>query len=754
VSRRQRRPVALLLGALFAVAVYANCRSTPVKPRDDTPRPSVTPTATPEALASPESSPSPVALLQPAEPAIRVGLLTDAARPSIGADSGVLVWSGSRGSVSGQPTSVQRATFVPASSDAPAARFRVQVASVTDADAAERLARLAERAAGQPALVRWSDETRTYQVRVGAYATREEAQGAATRLRAQGLSGAWTPASLDGSAARLRLVETGQEFETVTVTTAQPGESLRLDAATYRGNLELRAGASGGLTVINHVGFEDYVRGVVPNELSPVSFGQIEALKAQAVAARTYALRNLGQFTAQGYDICATPACQVYKGQSSEHPLSDQAVAETAGLVALHRGRPIVAYYTSTCGGHTEDDANVFDGDEPYLKGVACAPEQSAWSLLRTTAEPLAFGRPGLGRDVALLTALGVIEARYASPSALEGTAREGELRRWLTQLGQVAGRAPCEAAPAPPARRAGFWRQAVSTLCWGERAERLLAPGDPEYLLRVGDRDQLETDEIVAAALLMSEGLLRPDDDGRLRPGAAVMRAEAVALLAGLASKLVPPALVTAEFRGAPRGALELSRDGQSEVLTLAPDARLFRDFDGRVSGAAELALVPGDAVEYVAREGRVVFLEAEQSPRGPSADRGSRYFRWEVRATPGELQKSAGTAFPVADVQPRRFGVSGRVVELALVGRDGAEQVVRGLRIRSALGLRENLFVIERERDDQGGVQRFVFTGKGWGHGVGLCQVGAFGLARAGSTFEQILKHYYSGVTLGPMR
>ena len=86
------------------------------------------------------------------------------------------------------------------------------------------------------------------------------------------------------------------------------------------------------------------------------------------------------------------------------------------------------------------------------------------------------------------------------------------------------------------------------------------------------------------------------------------------------------------------------------------------------------------------------------------------------------------------VRDVVPQRFGVSGRVVELAIVGSDG-ELVLDGLRVRWGLGLRENLFVIDRERDAAGNVTRFVFTGKGWGHGVGLCQVGSFGMAQAGS-------------------
>jgi stage II sporulation protein D len=76
-----------------------------------------------------------------------------------------------------------------------------------------------------------------------------------------------------------------------------------------------------------------------------------------------------------------------------------------------------------------------------------------------------------------------------------------------------------------------------------------------------------------------------------------------------------------------------------------------------------------------------------------------------------------------------------------------------VRGGRIRSALGLREQLFVIERKTDESGRVTGFAFLGRGWGHGVGMCQVGAYGLARQGFTHEQILKAYYTGIDLTKM-
>ena len=159
---------------------------------------------------------------------------------------------------------------------------------------------------------------------------------------------------------------------------AVAAELLQSDATPYRGLFEVRPAEEGRLTVVNVVHLEDYLRGVVPNELSPQAFPQIEALKAQAVAARTYALSHLGDYSSKGYDVCATPSCQVYRGQSSEHPLTDRAVEETRGIVATWRGRAIHAYYTSTCGGHTEEGGAIFDDDAPYLRGVACLPERSS----------------------------------------------------------------------------------------------------------------------------------------------------------------------------------------------------------------------------------------------------------------------------------------------------------------------------------------------------------------------------------------
>ena len=102
--------------------------------------------------------------------------------------------------------------------------------------------------------------------------------------------------------------------------------------------------------------------------------------------------------------------------------------------------------------------------------------------------------------------------------------------------------------------------------------------------------------------------------------------------------------------------------------------------------------------------------------------------------------------------DLRVASRGTSHRVTDLEVVGTNGTAHV-RGGRIRSALGLKEQLFVIDRELDDNGKVTEFVFTGRGWGHGVGMCQVGAYGLAKQGWSYEQILKAYYTGIEVTRM-
>ncbi len=135
----------------------------------------------------------------------------------------------------------------------------------------------------------------------------------------------------------------------------------------YRDVIEYRPGLSGGVTAVNRVELENYIRGVVPNE-SPASW-PLEALKAQAVAARSYALgTGTGNPVFDHYD---TVASQVYGGYSSENARTNRAVTRTRGEILRHDGKVIVAYFHSTSGGHTENNENVWGGTPlAYIRGV------------------------------------------------------------------------------------------------------------------------------------------------------------------------------------------------------------------------------------------------------------------------------------------------------------------------------------------------------------------------------------------------
>lgn len=148
---------------------------------------------------------------------------------------------------------------------------------------------------------------------------------------------------------------------------ARAGDPVRLDGRSYEGTLELRRGAD-GVRIVNRLPLEEYLVGVVSAEMGRRTVAERAALEAQAVAARTYAVRHLGRGARDGYDLVATIDAQVYRGSEAEQPLAREAVAATRGEILTWDGAPIDAFYSSTCGGHTEAAGSVFiGGDRPYL---------------------------------------------------------------------------------------------------------------------------------------------------------------------------------------------------------------------------------------------------------------------------------------------------------------------------------------------------------------------------------------------------
>ncbi len=143
---------------------------------------------------------------------------------------------------------------------------------------------------------------------------------------------------------------------------------LKLDNnKNYRGIMEISRIAGGNLKIINQLSLQEYLYLVVPSEIE--SSSHIEALKAQAVAARTYTLTGMNRHSADGFNVCSTTHCQVYGG-TVEAISTNKAVDETKDVVMTYDGKLVEAYYFSTSGGYTEDVLNVWTADLPYLKAV------------------------------------------------------------------------------------------------------------------------------------------------------------------------------------------------------------------------------------------------------------------------------------------------------------------------------------------------------------------------------------------------
>ncbi len=298
----------------------------------------------------------------------------------------------------------------------------------------------------------------------------------------------------------------------------------------YRGAIELAPRAE-GLTVVNLLNVEEYLYAVLPSEMP--SNWPSAALQAQAVAARSYTLANLGRFAARGFDLLGDVASAAYRGLGAESAAVRGAVDATRGLVLMEAGKPLPAYYSANCGGYTDTT-------------------ESAWGF----------------------------------PSSL-----------------------PAVPDPLQP-----------------PRAARL----DPEGLARwLSDR---------------------------------------------------PPAYCSQ----------------------------------------------PG----YSARSA----------------------YRWKLWVSRQEIERRLEDPElgSILSIVPAGRTLSGRASEVRVVGTSG-ETTVRWDAVRRRLGgLRSNLFVVEPQLGADGLPESFLFTGAGWGHGVGLCQSGAAGMAAAGWGAEQILRHYYGGAPL----
>jgi stage II sporulation protein D len=503
----------------------------------------------------------------------------------------------------------------------------------------------------------------------------------------------------------------------------------------YRGKVEILPNAQGRLTVVNTLDLETYLRGVVPKEMGAWEFPSLEALKAQAVAARTYAVANRGKRAADGFDLGDTVSDQVYGGRDGEQALTDRAVQETTGLFATYGGKPIQALFMADCGGHTTDVANVFGGNAPYLRAVSCYPVKPLTlafaSGVAVTTEPQ---QPWLSWELLRLASV-AIPPDWLAGDRLAKAATLDDLARPVRILQQ---RLALDVRPLGDgnltlalARAFGFQRLV-------EGQER---PQDAAYFLP----DSLPEDRLLAA-FLTRRGVVPASIWAAQGP---LSLRQALQTLGRLWQEL--------ELFAAGEGTLLLDRQvrrkrGGPEPLTLAPTLLLAEEApDGSLRLLPRADIQVGDRLKWIpGDEGPAQVLVRRLDPDGAAWDRYNPMAHWRVEYTEADLLATVGKRIKVSGIRELQaeYNDQGRVLDLTLIDAQGRPHRVHGMHIRGLLGLKDNVF--RWLTVGQGSQRRWIFYGRGWGHGLGMCQTGAYGMALEGATFQQILQHYYPGMSL----
>lgn len=370
VSRAHWRATAGLSTLLLALGACSD--RSPLEPRLDAPEaPSFSSTAS-NLSATPEGH-------------IRIGVVPSATTIRIGADGPFTISNKETGAtlVSG---SDNEATVVLLTSGTVDTRRWLQTACTSEAARDDWLARAT--ALGHETRTEYVASVPCWRLQLG---TLDQGWSARVAFRnqaiADGLAGSdswWPEVTIVHGETRLQLSYDGSSRAvSAPVVLEAEGGLVMIDGQPYRGLAEVWTNGSATLAGINEVPFEEYLYGVVPRELPPTVWDELEAQKAQAVAARTYALVGMGKRSSDGYDLLPTTSDQVYGGYAAEHPLSTQAVDQTRGIVATYDGKLISALFSSTSGGYTAGNEEVYNSAPvPYLRGVPDAQRGEAFEYV------------------------------------------------------------------------------------------------------------------------------------------------------------------------------------------------------------------------------------------------------------------------------------------------------------------------------------------------------------------------------------
>jgi stage II sporulation protein D len=715
---------------LFVLLLVAACAPQPAPVA--TPQPTAPPSRSPNALA-------PVASARAiAEPRIRVGMLSDqhsVTFPRI--DGGYFLVDDSGAA------RILRRGFTDTAPLPPGAptRFALQVASLSDQPSVEPFIEKLKSETGQRVDAVFDPASGFWAVLAGDFPDTTAAEQFRGQLTQRGYGGTMLIVKRAAEvpfAKQHQIVDDEGDAATIDsqslLVMPATADTISIDKKPYRTAARIWINLRGQFNVVNELSLEDYLRGVVPAEMGPKVFDELEALKAQAIAARTYAVRNLGQFRREGYDICPTPACQAYLGVAGEEAMSDEAVKETAGLIATYQGQPIDALFTATCGGETSDVGVMFPGrNEPYLARTRCV--ELEMTSIAGRADSGMLSEPQLNARL------------FAAATGVPETSAQWS----ATEVEQAVSRvAPGEGRPRSSAR--GDVLVFLANRLALERDARVLTlPEDRKYFFpQSADPQQTP---YLAAAFLVKFGFLPSQYIDRVDLAAAMPREELYGLLGPWLKKHGAMSEITGKISAVNGRRLTLKAEGKNVVYALPEGIPIFRRLVDRWQEYRSVPVMIGDRA-FLQVDGRKtpVALIVQANIDGASFDRTSSFANWTRSYRADELVTSINKRNAIKqllNLRPLGADPSGRVTALEVTAEGGRTFVLKGLPIRWSLNVPDNLFVFDKSVDPDG-VERYTFFGKGWGHGVGMCQVGAYGMAFRGWTAEQILKRYYAGIEI----
>ncbi|HEV7765706.1 MAG TPA: SpoIID/LytB domain-containing protein [Thermoanaerobaculia bacterium] len=730
---------------LVLFAFLTACATTPAVPT--TPIPIPTPTSTPSPARSPNAltpvSSGPRAI---AEPRIRVGLLSDQSTIAFPRTTDGYFLVTDKG-----PSRLRRGFTATAPLANAPVRFAVQVSAISDQSSAQTLVEKIRTETGLRVDTVFDVANGQYKVIAGDFESSETATPARANLTERGYGKDLLIVRRPSDQTfekRITIVDDEGDRATFDgpslVVLPVTADTLVIDKQPYRSSARLVINARGLINVVNELNFEEYLYGVVPAEMGPSVYDEVEALKAQAVAARTYAFKNLRQFDSEGYDICPGPACQAYKGFAAEHELSTRAVRETAGLVVMMDGKPVDTLYTSTCGGETSDVATMFPGrNDRHLKHVKCT-ELEMLSLAGRADSGVLDEESVDGRIFAALANLPEPQS-WSARDVAQATVAALRLAGW-TEMNQ----------PLPASSRRGDVLEYLAAITGIDEAGRTLTmPEDRRYYFP--QTQNPDAVQYLVASFLTKYGIEPTQYIDRVSLAQPMPRLELYALLLSWVREHNVLSNAEGKILKLDGRRVTLKQKGETSAHTLPAGIPIFRRLGDRFQEYANVPILVGDRMTIVLSPGKVpVAAIVLANYDGASFDRTSSFANWTRSYRADELVPTINRRQPITqlvDIRPVTIDAAKRISELEVTAEGGRKFMLRGLPIRWSLNVPDNLFVYDKTRDADG-VDRYTFYGKGWGHGTGMCQVGAYGMAFRGWTFDRILRHYYSGVDVAQMQ